>query len=247
MQGIVGRVSSDVINLQSRVAEYEGFEAAELIGNNYTNNQPLIRTQAIFSDSFYQARLFPLIYRSIPLADSTGYVSFTITNRNTAIMGVPPVNAINVSSYYLNSLDGYYGNFSKIRLPFIYNLPYYYSRDFNDLKSQVVNYYLQSLGGNTTGSWICTGGGSGNGGPIQNEFNLWGEIPTQTADDGPVCIYVPNVNSQTFDLIPTIFRPLVASPFPFMPAGNYKIKIQFLGVDNVPGTYGHYNFINPIE
>jgi hypothetical protein len=246
VQGIVGRVSSDVINLQSKVAEYEGFESAELIGNNYTNNQPLIRTEAILSDSFYLGRIAPLIYRTVPLADSLGYISFTITNRNTSLMGVPPVKAINVSSYYINSLDGYYGNFSKIRLPFIYNLPYYYSRDFNDLKSQVVNYYLQGLGGNTTGSWICTGGG--NGGPVQNEHNLWGEeIPVETVGDEPVCIYVPNVNSQTFDLIPPIFRPLVASPFPFMPNGTYKIKIQYLGVDNVPGTFGEYNFLNPIE
>ncbi len=239
-QGIVGRISSDIINLQTRVQEYEGFEAAELVGNNYTNNQPLLTTTAILNDSYYTNQINPLIYRSIPLTDSAGLISFSVTNRVTSVIGIPPVKAINISSYYLNSLNGYYGNFSKIRTPFIYNLPYYYSRDFQDLRAQVINHYLQGTGGNTTGSWVCYW--TGDGPPQNNPYGF-----EQTVDNYQICQYVQNGGTPNYVTIPNIFQGLVANPFPFMPAGNYKIKIQYKGVDNVLGSFAEYNFINPIE
>lgn len=239
-QGIVGRISSDIINLQTKVQEYEGFEAAELVGNNYTNNQPLITTAAILDDNYYNNQIKPLIYRSIPLTDSAGVISFSVTNRVTSEIGIPPVKAINISSYYLNSLNGYYGNFSKIRTPFIYNLPYYYSRDFQDLRAQVINHYLQGTGGNTTGSWVCywTGGDP----PPNNPYG--GE---QTLDNYQICEYVQNGGTPNYATIPNIFQPLVANPFPFIPSGNYKVKIQYKAVDGTLGTFADYNFINPIE
>jgi hypothetical protein len=239
-QNIVGRVSSDIINLQSRVQEYEGFEAGELVGNSYTGYQPLIKSIAIVPDNYYNL-LQPLIYRSIPLSDSVGATNFSITNRNTYELGVPPLKAINVSSYYLNSLNGYYGNYSKIRLPFIYNLPYYYYKDFQDLRTQVINHYLQGTGTtNIPGHWECTT-------PVNqdpNPYNNGGGVPVTGIED---CVFIPDITFTINAIIPSIFQPLVASPFPFMPAGNYKVKIQFVGVDNVPGTFAEHIFNNPIE
>jgi hypothetical protein len=238
-QNIVGRVSSDIINLQSKVQEYEGFEQGELIGNSYTGYQPLIKSIAIIPDNYY-VLLQPLIYRNVPLNDSAGLINFSITNRNTYELGIPPVKAINVSSYYLNSLNGYYGNYSKIRLPFIYNLPYYYYKDFQDLRTQVINHYLQGTGTNTIpGTWTCTWI---NEDPDPN--NPGYQTVTGAYQD---CVFTPDITTTTYATIPNIFQPLVASPFPFMPAGNYKVKIQFVGVDNVPGTFAEYIFNNPIE
>ena len=194
-----------------------------------------------------------MIYRSIPLSDSTGYVSFSITNRTTSEMGIPPIKAINVSSYYLNSLNGYYGNYSRIRLPFIYDLAYYYSRDFQDLRTQVVNHYLQGTGANTTGSWFCywTGGGGGLEDepyfPNPDPYNNSNGVPVNTIDNYQVCEYIVNGAPVNYATVPNIFRNLVTYPFPFMPAGNYKVRIQYIGVDNVPGTFADYNFINPIQ
>ncbi len=241
-QNIVGRVSSDIINLQSKVQEYEGFESAELVGSAYTGYQPLIKSIALIPDNYYNI-LQPLIYRSIPLADSAGTVSFNITNRNTSVLGIPPLKAINVSSYYLNSLNGYYGNYSRIRLPFIYNLPFYYYKDFQDLRTQVINHYLQGTGSTTVpGSWVCTWVNENPDPNNNNPYNPFNEVYGYND-----CVFIPDITTTTNATIPTIFQSLVMSPFPFMPTGNYKIKVQFVGIDNVPGSFGEYIFNNPIE
>jgi len=163
-QAVIGRVSSDVIDLEAEVGNYEGFELYELAGNSYTGNTPMIQAEADLSnDIYYLDTIKPLVYPDVSpntpnspaiiAHNSDGTTTSFYVNNST--YGVPPVKAITISWYYLNALTtNEYNDLLQRRFPFVYNLDTYYNVNFLDLRTQVVNKYL----GNTYG----INGGKGN-------------------------------------------------------------------------------------
>jgi hypothetical protein len=131
----VGRISSDLINLQPLVQPYEVFDLPEIQGTSYTNNQPLLQVSAVLIDPYYVQEIYPLLYQRYPLAGD-----LLITNRDTSIEGFPPVRALPVNPTYLAEVQaGIYNGYAQTSVPFIYDLPQTYKGDFTDLQNQVVN------------------------------------------------------------------------------------------------------------
>ena len=238
VQPVVGRLSSDVIDLQAKVNNYEGFEKYELIGNAYTGNLPLVSGEAIIDDNYYRNYIQPMIYPAIPLTD--GYQqSFYIQNRNWWEMGAPPTKAIRISAYYLTSLQGgIYSEYVKTRMPFVYDLVKYYNRDFNDLRTQVINYYLNMA----QPPPVYVGGGGGNNPHYDETCFCYIDEVVSDFDGG---YWMPPV--EVINQVPEIFHPLVQNAFPFILQGYYKVKFKFTTPEYVPGSNGEFRFNNPIQ
>jgi hypothetical protein len=148
-QPIVNRISSDVIDLQAGVDNYEGFELYELKGNVYTSNQPTVKGVAILdNDPYYNNYIRDRIYTPFPYTVSGNNV-IQLTEQENLVYGAPPVNAITLAWYYVNYLQSNtYSGLLKTRLPFVYDLNRYYNRHFLELRTKVINTYLGNNGGN---------------------------------------------------------------------------------------------------
>lgn len=135
-RAMVGRILSDVVNLQYEIRNSEPFDLSELTGTRYSNDIPLVQAQAILSDAYYQEDVFPVLYRNYPIQG-------TKLNRDVALLGVPPVKALPISTAYLTEVeaDNYQG-VALIRFPYIYDLPSAYKNDFIDLQKTIVNRFL---------------------------------------------------------------------------------------------------------
>jgi predicted enzyme related to lactoylglutathione lyase len=217
-QAIIGRVSTDVINLQAKVNTYEGFDAYELqslpdnaggISSNTGLIQPVIECSAALDDIYYLTYIKNLLYKiagsdlhvspsgavANPVLVSMAEKQFGISGRNVGIFGLIPSKALALSNYYFNEvLNGSSSNFVNQRFPFIYALPEVYNRDFLELRSKVVNYYI-------------------------NE-NL---------------------------SIPAEFNSLVNDAFPFINGGEYKAVFKYKLPDGSNGSQGIFTFINQIQ
>lgn len=134
----IGKVSTDVINLQPLMAAYEPFDIAEMTGTAYTGQAPLVTVTAIPDDPHYTQDIYPLIYRNYPVA--TG---IRITNRETTELGLYPSRAMPIQSFYLMAAESEEPNPNLgTRLPYMYDLTRVYHRDFIDLQAQIVNRFL---------------------------------------------------------------------------------------------------------
>ena len=117
----------------------EPFDKAEIMGNEYTGNKPLITLQADLTDNdYYTNHIYPLIYEGYPL---DGNIK---TSRDISIMGLPPVNAVSI---YQNPADielvnGTLNYTSYQILRYSYDLPMYMIEDFGDIQRQVVSRYI---------------------------------------------------------------------------------------------------------
>lgn len=133
-------IYADVHALYYKTAPYEIFNEAELFGNQYTDGKPLIKVEAILDDAYYTNTIFPLVYQNYPL---DGNIS--ITNRNVNELGLPVVRAIDIPSYYQSYLQtNPSSNLINQRLPYRYNLPLAYKRDYLDIRYQIVNRYMNT-------------------------------------------------------------------------------------------------------
>ena len=131
-----GKLNSTVIYLSSKVNKSEGFDIAELTGNTYTENKPLILIESDLEDRYFEEDINPVIYSKY-----TANTKYAIT-RNTEPYGYVPKRALPISSYYLSALEnGTHSEWRATRFPFSYNLPYMYFRDFLDVRDRVNNDY----------------------------------------------------------------------------------------------------------
>jgi hypothetical protein len=136
------KLDSDVLMFEYETVDMEPFDLAELVGSTQTEDKPLITLEAALDETFYTAKIRPLLYEDYPVQ---GIIS--ITNRDVNIFGAPPARALPIMTTYLNQIEN--GNFSGLvtkRFPYYYNLPQIYKFDFIDLQSQVINRWL----GNTS-------------------------------------------------------------------------------------------------
>jgi len=135
-----GRVSSRAIRLVSKLDTYEGFDLVDIVGTEYTNNQPLIRVEANLSDNYFKKSIDPLIYNDFdPNKGLT--VSRDINN-----LGFRPKKSVLVSATYLTGLEyeteeSYRTNY----FPYYYNLVDTYELDYLDLYNKVSNAFADGV------------------------------------------------------------------------------------------------------
>jgi hypothetical protein len=147
VQPIVGRVASDVIDLQASVSNYEGFELYELVGNQYTENLPMIEATAdVTNEPYYNEVLKPLYYTGVPndtrLFDTLKNIHYTLSSGLNQF-GIPAFKAITPSWYYVNSLtNGTYNTLLKTRMAYIHNTNKYMNQQFLDYRLKILNAYL---------------------------------------------------------------------------------------------------------
>jgi hypothetical protein len=137
-QYLLDPIYSNVHALQVDViVPSERFGKDEILGAEYSDNKPLISRQAILSDSYYHQAIHPLIYEGYPLESR-----FTV-DRDTKKLGVPPKKGVDILTWYISYLESN-PDYSLLdrRIPYRYNLPYYYKQDFIDIQYKVVNAYL---------------------------------------------------------------------------------------------------------
>ncbi|NJM78689.1 MAG: hypothetical protein HC854_01915 [Flavobacterium sp.] len=133
-------IYADVHALYYKTAPYEIFNEAELFGSQFTDGKPLIKVEAILDDTYYVNTIFPLVYQNYPLDGN-----INITNRNINDLGLPVIRAIDIPSYYESYLQtNPSSNLINQRLPFRYNLPLTYKRDYVDIRYQIVNRYMNT-------------------------------------------------------------------------------------------------------
>jgi hypothetical protein len=133
----VGKVSSDVINLQPLMASYEPFDIHEITGTSYTHDLPLVVVNALPEDEHYRQDIYPLLYKNYPVAQN-----IVLTNRDTTEFGLYPRRSLPVQQFYINALSDDASPHPGTRLPYTYDLTRIYQRDFIDLQAQIVNRFL---------------------------------------------------------------------------------------------------------
>ncbi|MBR9854252.1 MAG: hypothetical protein GYB37_06680, partial [Algicola sp.] len=136
-QYLLDPIHSNVHALQVDViVPSERFGRDEILGTEYSDNKPMISRQAILSDSYYHQAIHPLIYEGYPLESR-----FTV-DRDTKELGLPPKKGVDILTWYISYLESN-PDYSLLdrRIPYRYNLPYYYKQDFIDIQYKVVNAY----------------------------------------------------------------------------------------------------------
>ncbi|WP_417443572.1 hypothetical protein [Joostella sp.] len=130
-----GKIYSDVIFLANRIQSDETFDLAELTGNEFTDNKPLVNVRATLADDYFKKDINPPLYSKYPIGGK-----YRLKNREESEYGTPPSRAVPILSHYLTSVQ--YGTDQGWKLtnfPYFYNLPLVYKQDWVDLRSQVLN------------------------------------------------------------------------------------------------------------
>lgn len=136
-----GKIYSDVIFLANQIRSDETFDVIELTGNEYTENKPLVQVEATLLDDYFQKDMKPPIYGQYPLSGK-----YRIKNRGELDYGVPPKKAVPILAYYLSSAQNDVDHgWMKSNFPYFYNLPLTYKQDWVDLRSQILNDYVDGL------------------------------------------------------------------------------------------------------
>lgn len=119
--------------LLSKIDNIEPFEIAELTGNSFTADTPLVKVVASLDDDYYKKDIAPLIYKDYPIAGSIK------VRRETEKVSVPPVEGVEPMSWYLTNLENDVTHNLEVYNPYRYNLSHYYEQDFFDLRYQMVS------------------------------------------------------------------------------------------------------------
>ena len=138
-QTLVEIIYMDVHALQSQNSSTEPFDEIEIIGNAKTLNIPLVNAEAILDDNYYKNEIYPLVYKGYPMESDLTF------DRNTNLLGLPPVKAVETLAWYQDYLINNPTSFMlKEYLPYRYNLPFHYKNDFRDIRYKVVNKYYNT-------------------------------------------------------------------------------------------------------
>jgi hypothetical protein len=132
--------------LRKSLSGDEYFDKTELEGNRYSGNKPLVQVQAdLDRNEYFQKDIDLLIYADYPIDES-----FSIINRNPAILGLPPVGAVNIVQTVVP--DGTAGPMDNVSLRFTgdlslnYDLTPVYATDFYEIQTQAVIRYSNANG-----------------------------------------------------------------------------------------------------
>jgi len=134
-----------VVSVPSLYYEINGgepFESVELTGTRYTGYKALVSASATLSDNFYQSKIKPLLYEEYPLTVQfyvlgiKRYVSVPLNNRETSILGVPPVKAVSILTELERGIN------AKKFFPYKYNLLQTYYEDYLNLRNLIANFSI---------------------------------------------------------------------------------------------------------
>lgn len=133
-----GKVTSDVIYLFNGIQKHEPFATSELVGNDYTNNRPMIFAESDLGDAYFQKDINPILYQKY----SAGKYQIS---RAAIPYGLPPKKAMPLYTNYLTNIaHGVNKNWTATHFPFRYNLPELYKVDYKDIKTRVLNDYVDN-------------------------------------------------------------------------------------------------------
>ncbi|MEX0274209.1 MAG: Ig-like domain-containing protein, partial [Flavobacteriaceae bacterium] len=137
VDNITDIMAADIHSIHLKVRPYENFDVPEVLGTKYTNGDPMVYGEAILRDTYYNRTIHPLVYENYPL-DGTIRV-----DREEALLGVPPVRGMTVPDWYAFYLQNQpTSTYVTERYPLMYNLPYFYKKDFLHLQYTLVNRYV---------------------------------------------------------------------------------------------------------
>ncbi|UTN06333.1 hypothetical protein L0669_10590 [Flavobacterium bizetiae] len=132
-------IYTDVHALHAENNSSEPFDELEIVGGAMTQYKPLISVEAALDDTYYKNKIYPLVYQGYPLE-----ADFTLS-RDVSTIGLPPVRGIELLTWYQDFLiNNPSSPYLKDRLPYRYNLPYYYKTDFVDIQYKIVSKYVDS-------------------------------------------------------------------------------------------------------
>lgn len=130
---------ANVARLSLILERYEPFSIIELAGNAYTKDEPLIQVEAIMTDNYYKDDIRPLVYEKYPLDEDIR------VERQTHLLGVPPIKAIRLSTSYMGYLEMDAENaVVSTFFPYRWHLPIAFYTDFKDLQYQITNRYMRN-------------------------------------------------------------------------------------------------------
>ena len=139
---LTDQISTGIIGLLYSAKSMEPFDFAELTGTNYTSNLPLISAQSTGEDKYCKIDIYPSLYEKYNPS------IIKISNRNTAIYGIPPFRAIIVNNLYLTSIKSENNEVLKGLFPFGYYLQSSYKSDFVDICNQATTRFSQTTSWN---------------------------------------------------------------------------------------------------
>ena len=134
-------INTDVRSLfLNSVGSYEAFDEAELVGSDYTAGAPLVSAEAILNDDYYVKDIAPLLYNWYPIR------GISITGRDVNEYGVPPSKAFPLYDGYLSYINaGAFNDFMSKIFPYVYELPFYYNKDYYELVTKAVNSFDKGI------------------------------------------------------------------------------------------------------
>lgn len=140
-KNFIGKVYVDAIYLASTIEQHnEGFDLIELVGNNYSENKPLIVASATLEDEYFKQDIAPLLYENYPISGKYDF------NRDTNVLGVAPSKAISVRTNYLASISNDTDEDWRLKsFPFKYMLPKVYRDDFEAVMINISNDYHNNI------------------------------------------------------------------------------------------------------
>ena len=139
------KISSDVVTLFNNMNTNESFEIIELLGTEYTDNKPLLYTEALLDDS-YDAIFKKYLYTNPQVINVLKRDNMPSQN-----IGFPPKEAISVISSYTEHLQNNPHNLLVKRVfPYRYDVFIYYRNDWTSLSRYIAN---ESINGNLTPTW----------------------------------------------------------------------------------------------
>jgi len=135
---VVEIVYDDVHSLHTISNATEPFDIVEIEGNEWSNFQPFFKIEADLTDDYFINIMGPLLYNDYPVAG----LSF---NRNTNILGNPPIHAMDLMTWYVDRAQNDPYNIDlKTRIPYRYHLTGTYKQDFLDIRGKMVDRYLNN-------------------------------------------------------------------------------------------------------
>ena len=131
------KVDSKVLLLSNKLRDNKGFDLVELVGNEYTDHQPLVTVTATLEDRYFTEDIHPLLYR-----DFENHSQFQL-DRDISIYGFVPAKAVPVMTNYLTGLENNIDHsWRRTTFPYWYCLMDLYSQDYLDLYNKVTNAYV---------------------------------------------------------------------------------------------------------
>lgn len=107
----------------------EPFDIVEVIGNEYTDNNPVVTLVATGADDYYKSKISPLYNQSF----------ISLNGARNDNFGRPPFKAILTNKYYVDDLQNGIYNYDRDVFPWLYETHVYYLKDWNYARAKLID------------------------------------------------------------------------------------------------------------